>query len=149
MLGNITSYVASYMACKFISVLGKMLANIKSSENCRFTKKNVVLCIWPKTGQITHTSKLFIIAHQSSTYHCWVIACPALLSVAHMLKNSSISAALKNNRVPQHSWITTSWNNKAPGWNPRSTTILIAASQQQTKEALTQERDKKVDQDCL
>jgi hypothetical protein len=57
-----------------------------------------------------------------------------------MLKNSSISAALKNDSVPQCSWITTLWNSKAHGWNPHSTTTLTTTPQQQTKEALAQER---------
>ncbi len=115
----------SYVACKLISVLGKMLVNIKSLENCRFTKKNVLWCIWPKTRQISHTSKLFIIAHQSSTCHHWVVAWPPLLSIVFMLKNSSISTILKKNSVPQCSWITTLWN-KAHWWNPNSTATLIA-----------------------
>jgi hypothetical protein len=53
MFGNIISYVAPYMAWKLILVLGEMLANIKSSKKCKLKKKNVMLCIWPKNGQIT------------------------------------------------------------------------------------------------
>jgi hypothetical protein len=53
MFGNIISYVASHMACKLISVLGEMLANIKILKYCKFTKKNVMLCILTKTKQIS------------------------------------------------------------------------------------------------
>ncbi len=63
-----------------------------------------MLCIWPKIGQITHTSKLFIIAHQSSTCHCWVVACPPLLSIVFMLKNNNIVKQ-------QGSWMKSTLNN--------------------------------------
>jgi len=53
MFGNTISYVAPYVAWKVISMLGEMLANIKFSKKYKLIKKNVMLCIWPKNGQIT------------------------------------------------------------------------------------------------